>query len=131
MEDNLTHPESPDYEKIINDYLADGEEDGSSEGDEEVAGAKKDEPQEKTTSANEKQEKDETNTAGTSNWKKRKIRKREREQAKKARAESSSSSSDDFVNTTLADQFNEKCDSSSGKNLFLLSSQQFLIIHNF
>ncbi|EFX71396.1 hypothetical protein DAPPUDRAFT_327257 [Daphnia pulex] len=33
MEDNLTHPESPDYDKIINDYLADGE-DGSSEDDE-------------------------------------------------------------------------------------------------
>jgi hypothetical protein len=41
MEDNLTHPESPDYDKIINDYLADGE-DGSSEDDE--VGAKKDEP---------------------------------------------------------------------------------------
>ncbi|XP_046457951.1 uncharacterized protein LOC124204788 isoform X2 [Daphnia pulex] len=40
MEDNLTHPESPDYDKIINDYLADGE-DGSSEDDE--VGAKKDE----------------------------------------------------------------------------------------
>jgi hypothetical protein len=127
MEDNWTHPESPDYEKIINEYLADGE-DGSSEGDEEEAGAKKDEPQEKTTAAKEMQLKDETNTAGPSNWKKRKIRKREREQAKKARAESSS---DEFVNTTMADEFKEKCDSSSGKNLILLLSQQFLISPNF
>jgi len=126
MEDNLNQPQSPDYDKIINEYLADGSSEG--EGDEEEA--QKD-LKRKKKAANEKQEKDETNTAGTSNWKKRKIRKREREQAKKARAESSSSSSDDFVNTTLADQFNEKCDSSSGKNLFLLISQQFLIIPNF
>jgi hypothetical protein len=117
MEDNLKHPESPDYDKIINEYLADGE-DGSSEGDEEEAGAKKDEPQEKTTSAKEMQQKDETNTAGPSNWKKRKIRKRDRKQAKKPIAELSSSS--DEVNTTLADEFKEKCDSSSGKNLILL-----------
>ena len=126
MEDNLNQPQSPDYDKIINEYLADGSSEG--EGDEEEA--QKD-LKRKKKAANEKQEKDETNTAGTSNWKKRKIRKREREQAKKARAESSSSSSDDFVNTTLADQFNEKCDSSSGKNLFLLLSRQFLIISNF
>ena len=69
MEDNLTHPESPDYEKIINDYLADGE-DGSSEDDE--VGAKKDEPKiENTTAAKEipDQQNDKTSVAGPSNWK--------------------------------------------------------------
>ncbi|EFX62793.1 hypothetical protein DAPPUDRAFT_336417 [Daphnia pulex] len=111
MEYNLQQPLSPDYDKIMNEYLA--AESSEGEGDEEEA--KKDEPQEETTAGNEKQEKSETNTAGPSNWKKRKIRKRDRKEAKKARAgsSSSSSSSDDFINTTLADQFNEKCDSSS------------------
>ncbi|EFX71398.1 hypothetical protein DAPPUDRAFT_327254 [Daphnia pulex] len=98
MEDNLTHPESPDYDKIINDYLADGE-DGSSEDDE--VGAKKDEPKiENKTAAKEipDQQKDKTSVAGPSNWKKRQNRKRDRKQAKKPRAELSSSS--DEVNTT-------------------------------
>jgi hypothetical protein len=75
MEDNLKHSPTPDYEKIMNEYLAD-DEDGSSEGSEgdEVEAKKDDEGGAKLEDAtvgkkDPDQSNDETNIAGPSNLK--------------------------------------------------------------
>jgi hypothetical protein len=100
MEDNLKHSPTPDYAKIMEEYLA-NDEDGSSVGEDDEDGSsegegdevKKDEPQPQEETAENKQEKEETNTAGPSNWKKKKNQQKERKQAKKPRVDSSDSSS--------------------------------------
>ncbi len=93
VQDNLTFPESPEYDKVMDEimneeYEGDVEDEESDDNGKEV-GDKKDEAklEEAAAAKSIPDEQKETSIAAPSNWKKKKNQRNARKQAKKPRVE--------------------------------------------